>query len=221
MKIVREAGFDEVQRRFQEENRGSQSFNWTNDRLSELRDQEWKYVLLGNSDVEGVLLPSHSHGWVLQSGSTVLTAAQRIPRQGSCWENVVSHRDRDYTSAHVFLKCEENRLHHIDGFHRLLAWVIFEKEHEVPAYIVAIGGEMDHQATTERLAKLQQKVLEGAELTPEEREEAAHALDIVEKEETEQDTRPTSQASGKSNAPIIPPHPKDCTCISCDMKRGT
>ena len=61
---------------------------------------------------------------------------------------------------------------------------------------------------------------EGAELTPEEQENEADERETSEEEETEQDTRPTSVASGKSNASIIPPHPKGCTCISCDMKRG-
>jgi hypothetical protein len=62
---------------------------------------------------------------------------------------------------------------------------------------------------------------EGAELTPGECEHVADEPEISEEEETEQDTRPTSDASGKSNAPIVPPHPRGCRCISCDMKRGT
>lgn len=49
----------------------------------------------------------------------------------------------------------------------------------------------------------------------------AKVLEAEESTEEDQDTTPTSKASGKSNAPIIPPHPKDCRCISCDMKRGT
>ncbi len=48
----------------------------------------------------------------------------------------------------------------------------------------------------------------------------AKVLAAEESTEMVQDATPTSQGSGKSYAPIIPPHPKGCTCISCDMKRG-
>jgi hypothetical protein len=61
---------------------------------------------------------------------------------------------------------------------------------------------------------------EGSELTPGGRDNRAEESEISEEEETEQDTSPTSKASGKSNAPTVRPHPRDCTCISCDMKRG-
>jgi len=80
---------------------------------------------------------------------------------------------------------------------------------------------MDYQEAIDRLRNLQQKVRDGAELSPEEREELALGLDcVIERMEAEQETIPTSQASGKSNAPVLPKHPKGCTCISCTVKRG-
>jgi hypothetical protein len=136
MKVLREVAFDEVQQCFRHENGDSKSFDWTNDRLTELSRGEWRYVLLSKSDILNIVSPAHSHGWELESGSTMLAAADRLPHEGICWENVTSHRDRDFSTTHVFLKCEGDQLKHLDGFHRLLAWVIFDKEKEVPTYVV-------------------------------------------------------------------------------------
>ena len=141
MRVLREASFNEVQQCFRQENSGtegerrSESFDWTNERLEELRSAQWKYVLLSKSDILGITNPAHRHGWNLQERSTVLVAAQRLPREGECWNNVVSHRDRDFSRTHVFLKSEGNQLTHVDGFHRLLAFVVLDKEQEVPAYV--------------------------------------------------------------------------------------
>jgi len=52
-----------------------------------------------------------------------------------CLENISSHKTRDVSRSHVFLKFEDGCLKHLDGLHRLLAWTLFEKDDEVPAYV--------------------------------------------------------------------------------------
>jgi len=136
MRVLRDASFEEVQQCFRRENQCSNSFDWTNQQLVKLSSGQWKYVLLARSDILMITTPSHSHGRELEVDSTIRTAVEKLPRAGECWDNVTSHRNRDFSETHVFLQCEAGQLAHLDGFHRLLAWVIFDKEKEVPAYVV-------------------------------------------------------------------------------------
>jgi hypothetical protein len=141
MNILRDVDFEEVLDCFTRENVGSRggtrsnSFDWARDRIQELNSASWRYVLLSKEDIATIVNPAHSHGWKLEAGLTPVDAAIRLPRIGECWENVRSHEGRDFSVTHVFLKWQDEKLQHIDGFHRLVAWILFGKEPNIPAYV--------------------------------------------------------------------------------------
>jgi len=103
---------------------------------------KWSLALISKEDIANVVLPWHKHGFevIPQSGLSVSTAVQRLKQlpkdqMPKCWIRITSHENRDYSQTHVCLALEHGVLKHVDGVHRLLAYVLFEKDQEVPAYV--------------------------------------------------------------------------------------
>ena len=57
---------------------------------------------------------------------------------GLCWDNINSHRDRDFTQLHIFLQRSNGIFANLDGLHRLLAWMVFDKKVEMLAYVIGM-----------------------------------------------------------------------------------
>ena len=154
MQSVRRVTFEEVRKSFQHENRASDSYQWTDDELEQADKQfndKWTLVRLSRTDILNIMLPRHEHGIELipHPGLAVSAAVERLRmllHQNEiepCLKNISSHKGRDFSETHVFLKFEDGRLKHLDGLHRLLAWVFFEKNDDVPAYV---AGEATGEA---------------------------------------------------------------------------
>jgi hypothetical protein len=79
---------------------------------------------------------------------TVSEAAARVPeitqQAGECWENIEFHKDRDSSRTHIFLQHQDGGFMNLDGLHRLLAWMVFEKTVEIRAYVLGLP-EMEPQ----------------------------------------------------------------------------
>jgi hypothetical protein len=139
--------FNEVLGRFECENRESKSFGWARGELVKANGEtgiNWTLVLLSREDILSIMLPHHCHPpqitLIPKMGLDVAAAAVIIPDStreiGECWDNIHSHKGRDFSQTCVFLRFGDSRLWHIDGLHRLLAWAIFEKTEEINAYVV-------------------------------------------------------------------------------------
>lgn len=150
MRNVRQASFDEVLscyvRENGQENNRSDSFDYTVGLLKTANGEvsgSWTLASLSREDILNIMLPKHEHplGTVLipETGLTVSAAAERIKalthETGKCWENICSHKDRNPSEMHIFLRFENGGLRHLDGLHRLLAWVNFKRKEELPAYV--------------------------------------------------------------------------------------
>jgi hypothetical protein len=88
------------------------------------------------------MLPSHRHGLevIPQSGLSVPAAVQRLkdlPKEQmpKCWDRITGIGGRDFSQMHIALEIENGILKHVDGVHRLLPYGLFEKDHDVLAYI--------------------------------------------------------------------------------------
>lgn len=149
MKTLKErVTFEEVISRYENENRDSRSFTWARGRLenaNEATGSSWTLVLLAREEILKVMLPEHRHPSDLtiipKPGLSVAAAAKTIKgvtqETGECWENIRSHKGRDFSQGRIFLELHGDVFTHIDGLHRLLAWVTFEKKEEIAAYIVS------------------------------------------------------------------------------------
>lgn len=154
MEILEETvAFNEVLGRFECENRESKSLLWARDELVKANGDtgiSWTLVLLSREDILRIMLPHHCHPpqitLIPQMGFDVAEAAVTIKdstrETGECWENIQAHKDRDFSQTCVFLKFRDGRLWHIDGLHRLLAWVIFKKTEEINAYVVGLREQI-------------------------------------------------------------------------------
>jgi hypothetical protein len=150
MKILEKTvAFDEVLGQFEGENRESKSFTWAKDELLKLNAKAgitWTLVLLSHEDILDIMLPHHRHPpqitLIPAHGLDIAAAAVKIKNStretGECWDNIYSHKDRDFFQTRVFLEFRDGRFWHIDGLHRLLAWVIFEKTDEIHAYVAGL-----------------------------------------------------------------------------------
>jgi hypothetical protein len=145
MRVLGDAKFEDVLACCQRENAGSTTLPWT---IRELEKADrngsgrWKLVMLSREDILRVVLPHHCRcgvELVPESGLTVLAAAATARavtgETGECWNNIAFQKSRDFSQTHIFLKTENGGLSHLDGLHRLLAWVIFEKQEELHAYV--------------------------------------------------------------------------------------
>jgi hypothetical protein len=106
----------------------------------------WSLALISKEDIANVMLPSHNHPIevIPQSGLSVSAAVQKLrqlpkDQMPECWERISSHKNRDYSQTHVCLASENGALAHVDGVHRLLAYVLFGKDQEVPAYVAGMS----------------------------------------------------------------------------------
>jgi hypothetical protein len=130
-------------------NRESASFRWARGYLAQKSLEvggKWTLVLLSTQDILNIMLPDHRHPrenlveLIPKPGMLVSAAAERVreltQETGLCWENIYSHKERDFSEAHIFLKYQNGGFMNLDGLHRLLAWVLFEKTDEVPAYVI-------------------------------------------------------------------------------------
>jgi len=145
---------------YRRENQGSASFDWAADLLTRRNNEsggKWILVLLSKEDILNIMLPGHHHPrenpevLIPQPGMLVSAAAERVRgstrETGICWENIQSHKDRDFSQVHIFLQYQNGGFMNLDGLHRLLAWVIFEKAAEIPAYVLG-WPEMKSETAT-------------------------------------------------------------------------
>ncbi len=150
--LKKDVELKEVLSCYERENRGSASFDYTGGLLAHV-DREigggWTLVLLSRADILNIMLPDHRHPaenpsfLIPKPGMTVSAAAGRVrditQETGLCWENIQSHKDRDFSQVHIFLQYQDGGFMNLDGLHRLLAWVIFEKTEEmIPAYVIGL-----------------------------------------------------------------------------------
>jgi hypothetical protein len=151
MRIVKEVvSFDdEIVPTYEQENRGFEGYAVGLDYLRAANTRchgEWALVLISKTDIANVMLPLHRHPAVLipDSGLSVAAAALRVPQfrelNPKCWKRIIAQKDCDFSQMHVCLALENGVLKHVDGLHRLLAYVIFEKDADVPAYIANYEG---------------------------------------------------------------------------------
>jgi hypothetical protein len=134
-------------------NRESASFRWARGYLAQKSLEvggKWTLVLLSKEEIPKIMLPNHRHPrenpkiLIQNLGMTVSEAAARVPeiteQAGECWENIESHKDRDFSQVHIFLQYQNDGFLNLDGLHRLLAWVIFEKKEEIAAYVAGVAS---------------------------------------------------------------------------------
>jgi hypothetical protein len=161
MKILnKDVDLDEVLSCYDRENQGSASFVWAKGLLTQKSQESgdrWTLVLLSKEDILNVLLPDHRHPrenpnvLIPKPGMTVSAAAARVKditqETGLCWENIHSHKDRDFSQLHIFLQYQNGVFLNLDGLHRLLAWAVFEKKKEIRAYVLG-WPQMEPQIVT-------------------------------------------------------------------------
>jgi hypothetical protein len=56
-------------------------------------------------------------------------------------------KNRDFSQVHIFLQYHKGGYMNLDGLHRLLAWAVFEKTEEIPAYVLG-WPEMNSDTAT-------------------------------------------------------------------------
>ena len=101
--------------------------------------------MLLSADIADVMLPLHRHPIevIPQSGLSLSAAVERLRQlpknqMPTCWENISSYKGRDFSQTHICLESENGIFKHVDGVHRLLAYVLFEKDQAVPAYVAEV-----------------------------------------------------------------------------------
>lgn len=153
MRIVKEdVELTEVLSCYERENQGSASFEYAKGLLTQRSHESggrWTLVRLSKDDILNIMLPGHRHPvenpnvLIPEPGMTASAAAGRVrvitQETGLCWENIHSHIDRDFSRVHLFLQYQNGGFMNLDGLHRLLAWVIFEKTEEIPAYVIGLA----------------------------------------------------------------------------------
>jgi Family of unknown function (DUF6309) len=154
MKILKKnVELDEVLSCYDRENQGAASFVWARNYLSQKsreRGGKWVLAVLDKAEIRDVMLPDHRHPrenpnlLIPKPGMTVSAGAARVKdvtqETGPCWDNIHSHKERDFSQVHIFLRYQNGGFMNLDGLHRLLAWAVFEKTEEIPAYVVGWQG---------------------------------------------------------------------------------
>jgi len=154
VKEITNVTIDEVRSRFEDENRKaegqkeSESFGWCIHQLNSLegRSGQWKLVEVSRDDMLGIRVDTgHNHSIpgsepLIRPGQTVGEAVNRLrildpAAMPKCWENINHQKDRDVSQTHLILKWESGQLWHIDGIHRILAWLHYGKGGPLPAFI--------------------------------------------------------------------------------------
>ena len=152
--LKKDVELNEVLSCHERENQGSESFQYAVDLLMQKSHESgggWTLVLLAREDILATILPHHRHPKnpavvvIPQPGMAVAAAANKVKditqEAGPCWENIRSHKDRDFSQVHVFLQYQNGGFMNLDGLHRLLAWVIFEKTEEIAGYVIGLPPE--------------------------------------------------------------------------------
>jgi hypothetical protein len=139
---------EEIMRFYELENRESKEFAVGQEYLTAANTRcqgRWTLVLVSGTDIASVMLPLHRHPIevIPESGLSVFSAVQRLQQvpkdqMPKCWDNISSHKERDFSQTHICLESENGILKHVDGVHRLLAYVLFGKGQEVPAYVAGL-----------------------------------------------------------------------------------
>lgn len=137
---------------YERENQGSANFEYAKGLLAQKSRESgdrWTLVLLSKEDILNIMLPDHRHpagnanALIPKPGLTVSAAAGRVKdttqETGCCWKNILFHKDRDFSQVHIFLQYQNGGFMNLDGLHRLLAWVIFEKTEKIPAYVIGLS----------------------------------------------------------------------------------
>jgi hypothetical protein len=158
--LKKDVELSEVLSCYRRENQGSASFEWAANLLTRKSNESgagWTLVLLSKDDILNIMLPGHRHPrenpavLIPEPGMPVSAAAERVSvitqETGICWENIHFHKGRDFSQAHIFLQHQNGGFMNLDGLHRLLAWVIFEKKDEIRAYVLGLP-EMKPQPAT-------------------------------------------------------------------------
>lgn len=154
IKEIRNATIEEVRSCFRDENRSSDiqkesaSFGWCIDQLNSLEGRSglWKLVEVSEDDMLRIRVETgHNHSIpgsepLIRSGQTVKEALNRLrildpATMPKCWENISHQKDRDISKTHLILKREGGQLWHIDGIHRMLAWLYYGKDGTLPAFV--------------------------------------------------------------------------------------
>jgi|ERR1035437_3722689 hypothetical protein len=149
MRILKEVvPFDEILECYADEHHGWKGYEIGLEYLTSANRRcqgRWTLVLLSDADIANVMLPSHNHPIevIPASGLSVYEAVQRLKqlpkdRIPDCWERICEIKDRDFSQMHIALEIENGILKHVDGVHRLLAYVLFEKNQEVRAYVAGV-----------------------------------------------------------------------------------
>jgi hypothetical protein len=153
MNAIGNATIEEVTSCFENENsesggqKKSQSFGWCTDQLNGLRQRvgQWKLAEVSKDDMLGIKVETgHNHSIpgseaLIRPGQTVGEAVIRLraldpETMPECWGNISHQKDRDIPQTHLILK-RVGQLWHIDGIHRMLAWLYYEKDGTIPAFV--------------------------------------------------------------------------------------
>lgn len=136
---------EEIIPAYERENRGFKGYAVGLDYLKAANTRcqgRWTLVLLSAPEIADVILPLHNHPIevIPQSGLSVSAAVQRLKhlpkdQMPDCWERISAQKERNFPQTYICLASDNRVLKHVDGVHRLLAYVLFEKNAEVPAYI--------------------------------------------------------------------------------------
>jgi hypothetical protein len=134
MRILQESvAFADILNCLKGENRESESLGWATDYLTAANNEfggRWTLVTLSREDILNVMLPKHTHPrtnpqllipepWLAVSDAAA-RIRERTQETGECWDNINSHKNRDFSQTHI-LKWQDSLLQHLDGLHRLLA----------------------------------------------------------------------------------------------------
>jgi hypothetical protein len=149
MRIVKAAvPFDEILACYEVEHRGWEGYDIGLQYLHAANTRcqgRWALVLLSKTDIAGLMLPWHNHTIevIPQSGLSVPAAVERLKQlpkdqMPDCWERISKIGERDFSQMHIALEIENGILKHVDGVHRLLAYGLFQKDDEVPAYVAGL-----------------------------------------------------------------------------------
>jgi hypothetical protein len=150
MRVVKEGiSFEkEILQCYELENRGSKGYEVGLQYLqaANLRcEGRWTLLLLSGTDIASVILPLHNHPIevIPQAGLSVDAAVERLrhlpkDQMPDCWERIRAQKERDFSHTHICLQSEHGILKHVDGVHRLLAYLLFEKDQEVPAFVAGL-----------------------------------------------------------------------------------
>jgi hypothetical protein len=146
--VKKDVPFEEILRCYELENRGWDGFAVGLDYLRAANTRchgRWTLVSLSATDIPSVKLPWHRHDLevIPQSGLSVSAAVERLKhlpkdQMTDCWGRITGLGERDFSQMHIALEIENGILKHVDCVHRLLAYGLFEKDHDLLAYVAGL-----------------------------------------------------------------------------------